>query len=227
VKSTKAIKSPPKHLAVSIPVGDVTLDGDLDLPPDTRGLVVFAHGSGGSRLSPRNQFVASAIQDAGLGTLLFDLLTVREEHQEAASGEFRFDIVLLARRLTSVTAWIENNHHTQGMSIGYFGASTGAAAALVSAAEIDGRISAIVSRGGRPDLAGDALPKVTAPTLLIVGGHDNMVLCLNDDAMAQLRCKRDLRIVPRATHLFEEPGALHEVAQLSCNWFKKHLTSIA
>ncbi len=213
-----------KQSTATIPVDGVELQGDLIIPAGARSIVLFAHGSGSSRHSPRNRFVAGVIREAGIGTLLFDLLTADEEAREAVTGELRFDIELLARRLIGATQWLDARAHTVGMRVGYFGASTGAAAALVAAARLDGRIGAVVSRGGRPDLAGDALPLVDAPTLLIVGGQDCAVICLNDDALALLHCEKQLRIVPRATHLFEEPGTLEEVARLSTNWFTKHLT---
>ncbi len=208
---------------VRIQVGNVILEGELKLPANASAVVLFAHGSGSSRHSPRNQFVAGVIREAGIGTLLFDLLTHDEEQQDAVSGALRFDIGLLAKRLVGVTRWLDKQPETKGLKVGYFGASTGGGAALVAAAELDDRISAVVSRGGRPDLAGDALPGVKSPTLLVVGGHDEMVICLNDDAFEKLRCEKDFRIVPGATHLFEEPGKLEQVAQISANWFQTHM----
>ena len=207
----------------SIPAQTVTLDGDLTVPPAAAGIVLFAHGSGSSRLSPRNQFVARAIREAGVGTFLFDLLTREEEAEDAVTGRLRFDIGLLARRLVEATRWIANQPETQKLGIGYFGASTGGAAALVAAAEIGPGIDAIVSRGGRPDLARDALEKVQSPTLLIVGERDETVLELNRNAYARLRCEKELQVVPRATHLFEQRGALEEVARLAADWFRRHL----
>lgn len=209
--------------SVHIIVGNVVLKGELKIPANAPGVVLFAHGSGSSRHSPRNQFVAGVIREAGIGTLLFDLLTHDEERQDAVSGALRFDIGLLAKRLVGVTRWLDKQPETKGLKVGYFGASTGGGAALVAAAELGDRISAVVSRGGRPDLAGDALPGVQSPTLLVVGGHDEMVICLNDDAFAKLRCEKDFRIVPGATHLFEEPGKLEQVAQISANWFQTHM----
>jgi dienelactone hydrolase len=209
--------------SVRIPAGAVLLDGELQLPEHTPGVVVFAHGSGSSRHSPRNQFVARVIQQAGLGTLLFDLLTQDEERQDAVTGFLRFDIGLLATRLAAATRWLENQPETRGLKVGYFGASTGGGAALVAAAELGHAIAAVVSRGGRPDLAGEALGKVVSPTLLIVGGYDEMVICFNDDAFAKLRCEKEFRIVPGATHLFEEPGKLEQVAELSVDWFCDHM----
>ena len=210
---------------VRIQVGNVILEGELKLPANAPGVVLFAHGSGSSRHSPRNQFVAGVIREAGIGTLLFDLLTHDEEQQDAVSGALRFDIGLLAKRLVGVTRWLDKQPETKGLKVGYFGASTGGGAALVAAAELGDRISAVVSRGGRPDLAGDALPGVKSPTLLVVGGHDEMVICLNDDAFEKLQCEKDFRIVPGATHLFEEPGKLEQVAQISAHWFQTHMVN--
>ena len=199
------------------------LAGDLTIPPAAQGVVLFAHGSGSSRHSPRNQFVARAIQDSGTGTLLFDLLTSEEETEDAQDGHLRFDIELLAGRLVAATRWIAHHAATRHLGIGYFGASTGGAAALVAAAELGSAVDAVVSRGGRPDLAGAALARVEAPTLLMVGARDDLVLGLNKEACAQLRCKKQLVVVPRATHLFEEPGALDHVASLAAAWFRQHL----
>jgi pimeloyl-ACP methyl ester carboxylesterase len=193
----------------------VTLEGALAVPPGANGVVVFAHGSGSSRHSPRNQFVARVIRESGDGTLLFDLLTAEEEIEDNVTRGLRFDIGLLARRLVEQPA-------ARDLGIGYFGSSTGAGAALVAAAEVGQRIDAVVSRGGRPDLAGNALPRVQSPTLLIVGGYDDVVIRLNKEALAELRCERELKIVPGATHLFEEPGALEVVARLAADWFRRH-----
>jgi putative phosphoribosyl transferase len=206
---------------VRIPCGDVTLEGDLAISPKAPGLVLFVHGSGSSRHSPRNQFVADVIRKTGIGTLLFDLLTTDEEVEDSVTSRLRFDIAMLADRLIAVTRWV--NRHMPQYRIGYFGSSTGGGAALVGAAELGNLISAIVSRGGRPDLAGEALPKVLAPTLLIVGEYDDVVIRLNEGAFAELKCQKGLSIVPRATHLFEEPGALKEVAQLAAEWFQRHI----
>lgn len=211
------------HESVIIPTGTVRLEGDLTLPPGCRSLVLFAHGSGSSRHSPRNQFVAGVIRDAGIGTLLFDLLTRAEEQEDAITAALRFDIELLAKRLVAATRWLNSEAETAPLQVGYFGASTGGGAALMAAAELGRRIGAVVSRGGRPDLAGNALPLVTSPTLLIVGGYDDVVIDLNQQAFAKLRCEKQMRIVPQATHLFEEPGKLEQVAQLSAEWFRQHL----
>lgn len=210
-----------EHL-VRIPAGPVTLEGNLAVPPQARALVLFAHGSGSSRHSPRNRFVARVLTEAGLATLLTDLLTADEEEVDAATGHLRFDIPLLAQRLTAITDWLAAQPQTQPMRLGYFGASTGAAAALIAAADRPQAVSAIVSRGGRPDLAAAALARVRAPTLLIVGGRDP-VLELNREALRQLRAEAHLVVVPGATHLFPEPGALEEVARLSAEWFSRHL----
>ena len=207
---------------VNISSDQVSLEGELVLPEDTSSIVLFAHGSGSSRFSPRNNYVASILQKAGIGTLLFDLLTREEDRNYDA----RFDIDLLTQRLLAATTWVRQEPSTQSFSIGYFGASTGAAAALQAAAEMNGEISAVVSRGGRPDLAGPAaLAKVSAPTLLIVGGYDDVVIMLNRDAYAQLNCEKELTIVPGATHLFEEPGTLEQAADAATNWFADHLTA--
>lgn len=206
--------------SVHIPVDAIELDGELVLPPSATGVVLFAHGSGSSRFSPRNTFVAEVLQQHGIGTLLFDLLT-RAEDQDYAT---RFDIDLLTRRLLAATAWLQANPQTQTLRVGYFGASTGAAAALQAAAAMGNKISAVVSRGGRPDLAGEtALSQVTAPTLLIVGSADYGVIELNQQAYALLHCEKKLTLIPDATHLFEEPGTLGQAARSAANWFEKHL----
>ena len=186
---------------------------------NAQAVVLFAHGSGSSRFSPRNNFVAQVLHAAGHGTLLLDLLTRAED----ARYENRFDIALLTRRLLATTHWLRNDETAKGLALGYFGASTGAAAALQAAAEPGTNIAAVVSRGGRPDLAGEALPRVTAPTLLIVGEWDDVVIRLNEQALAQLRCVKELAIVPQASHLFEEAGALEKVAKLASGWFRRHL----
>jgi putative phosphoribosyl transferase len=217
-----------KSRQVKIPVGArAQLTGDLNQSDETRGLVVFAHGSGSSRLSPRNRYVASALNDGGLATLLVDLLTPEEERIDDITGELRFDISLLAERLGAVVRWARENVAGEAMRIGLFGSSTGAAAALICAAVNRDAIAAVVSRGGRPDLAGDALPHVAAPTLLIVGGDDLPVLELNQRAMARMRCEMQLEVVPGATHLFEEPGALEQVAALARDWFVQHLLRVS
>lgn len=204
---------------VHVPADGVTLEGALAIPAGARGIVLFAHGSGSSRHSPRNNFVARALQAGALGTLLIDLLT----EQEDTTYETRFDIDLLARRLTATTEWLEQQPATQRFDIGYFGASTGAAAALKAAAVLGPTIKAVVSRGGRPDLAEPALGRVHAPTLLIVGGWDDVVIGLNQQAYERLTCTKELVIVPGATHLFEEPGTLEEVARLATQWFGRYL----
>ena len=210
--------------SVSIPIDHASLEGNVVVPAGARGIVVFVHGSGSSRRSPRNQIVARSLQAAGLGTMLFDLLTAAEERKDAATGHWRFNIELLADRLTLATRWLTRQPIARDCGIGFFGASTGAAAALVAAAELGPVIQAIVSRGGRPDLAGAALARVRAPTLLIVGEDDPQVLKLNRQAAAQLTARHDIAIIPRATHLFEEPGALEDVAALAVQWFREHLT---
>ena len=214
------------HL-VRIPAGSVMLDGNLHLPPSASGIVLFAHGSGSSRHSPRNRFVAQFLQETGLATLLIDLLTADEEFADRVTRQLCFDIKLLAKRLEDITDWLIQNPETQTLKIGYFGASTGAAAALLAAAEHPEGVSAIVSRGGRPDLADPALSKVRAPTLLLVGGEDGPVIKLNQKALAQLQVEKRLDIIPGATHLFEEPGALEEVASLARQWFEHYLSPAA
>lgn len=208
---------------VEVPVDGATLEGNLCIPEHAGAVVLFAHGSGSSRFSPRNRHVAQALHKAGLATLLFDLLTPREEAEDQDTGKWRFDVKFLAARLVQVTDWVRKNPQTSKFTIGYFGASTGAAAALLAAVERPNEIGAIVSRGGRPDLAHEQLPRVKAPTLLIVGGRDYQVISLNRSAMEKLRVEKELIIVPGATHLFEEPGALEEVSKLAANWFTKHL----
>jgi len=210
-----------------IPAGRATLDGNLSIPENATALVLFVHGSGSSRHSPRNQFVARTLNNAGLGTLLFDLLTPEEEAIDARTAELRFNIGLLAERLVHATKWAKQQEQTRDLRIGYFGSSTGGAAALVAAAEVQQDVRAVVSRGGRPDLAGEALPKVRAPTLLIVGGNDDVVIELNEQARDRMRCEVKLEIVPGATHLFEEPGALETVAKLASDWFLLHAAGSA
>ena len=205
---------------VHVPSGKVRLEGMLELPENAKGIVLFAHGSGSSRLSPRNNYVARELRAAALGTLLIDLLT-REEDQ---TYETRFDIDLLTRRLADATRWLKAHPTTRSMALGLFGASTGAAAALRVASDFPSEVAAVVSRGGRPDMAGDEkLAQVLAPTLLIVGGADFEVIKLNQEAHRQLRCKKEIAIVPGATHLFEEPGALERVAALAARWFVHHM----
>ena len=208
---------------VRIPAGRVTLDGNLTTIDGATAIVLFVHGSGSSRHSPRNQFVARTLNNAGLATLLFDLLTPEEDAIDARTAELRFNIELLEERLVHATKWAKQQEQTRNLRIGYFGSSTGGAAALVAAAELPQDAGAVVSRGGRPDLAGEALPKVQAPTLLIVGSRDDIVIELNEQARDHMRCEVKLEIVPGATHLFEEPGALEKVAQLASDWFVNHI----
>ena len=208
---------------VQIPDGHAVLSGTLIIPDNAIALVLFAHGSGSSRHSPRNQFVARTLNQAGLATLLFDLLTQEEEATDIHTREHRFNIGLLAERLVHATKWAKQQEETRELRVGYFGSSTGGAAALVAAAELLQDVDAVVSRGGRPDLAGDALPKVQASTLLIVGGNDDIVIELNEMARDQMRCEVKLEIVSGARHLFEEPGALEKVANLASDWFNAHL----
>jgi len=209
---------------VRIPVNSIVLEGNLVIPEGAQGIVIFAHGSGSSRHSSRNKYVAWELQKKGFGTLLFDLLTAEEERIDMVTAHLRFDIDLLANRLFDVTNWLLSNYVTENLTIGYFGASTGAAAALRAAKENSNVIKAIVSRGGRPDLAEKALPDVKAPTLLIVGGNDFQVIEMNQWALERLNAKdKKLKIVPGATHLFEEPGTLEEVAYLAGEWFKRYL----
>jgi putative phosphoribosyl transferase len=209
--------------SVMVPAGDVRLAGELSVPPTPRGLVVFAHGSGSGRFSPRNRAVAEALVEAGLATLLMDLLTPEEEAEDLRTTRLRFDVQLLGDRVISTIDWLASDPDVGELPVGCFGASTGAAAALIAAAERPQRVAAVVSRGGRPDLAGDALRRVGAPTLLIVGGRDTEVIRLNRLAQSQLAGESQLVIVPGAGHLFEEPGALERVAALARDWFLLHL----
>jgi dienelactone hydrolase len=215
--------TPIERRAVHIETGSVVLEGDLAIPEGAHGLVLFAHGSGSSRLSPRNRHVAARLNETGLATLLLDLLTTGEEAADQETGDFRFDIGLLSERLSGATQWALRQEDTQRLKIGYFGASTGAAAALTAAAAAPQHAAAVVSRGGRPDLARGALARVQTPTLLIVGGYDAPVLKLNTASLVKMRCERQFVIVPGATHLFEESGALDEVARLAREWFLRHL----
>jgi putative phosphoribosyl transferase len=217
------MRAPETETSVAVPVDGLDLEGTLSVPPEATAIVLFAHGSGSSRHSPRNRFVAAELQQAGLGTLLIDLLSAEEERVDARTGELRFDIGLLARRVVAATDWLAKQAPANGLPIGCFGASTGAAAALVAASERPDVVAAVVSRGGRPDLAGDALVRVRAPTLLIVGGNDEVVLDLNRQAQATLSAETKLEIVPGATHLFPEPGKLERVAELARDWFTRHL----
>lgn len=210
----------PGETEVVIPFEGFNLNGELAVPAEATGVVLFAHGSGSSRHSPRNQFVARTLREHGIGTLLFDLLTQDEEAEDRFSGHLRFDIDLLVARLLGATRWYRRKE--PDIFLGYFGSSTGGGAALVAEAQSEIPIHAIVSRGGRPDLAGPALPKVKAPTLLIVGGDDTAVIEMNREAFARMTCSKELRLVPGATHLFEEPGALGQVAQMAAGWFELH-----
>lgn len=210
---------------IEVVAGRLTLPGDLRVPEHATGVVLFVHGSGSSRHSPRNRAVAEHLNEGGLATVLFDLLTPREEEIDVETAQYRFDIPLLSRRVAGATEWLRGIPALKGFPIGYFGASTGAAAALVAAAQLPELVSAVVSRGGRPDLAGDSLESVRAPTLLIVGGSDPIVLDLNRQAYERLTCEKQLEVVPGATHLFEEPGALERVAGLARSWFSRHLAA--
>ena len=212
--------------SLQIPIAGVVLGADVVVPEQARGVVVFAHGSGSSRRSPRNRFVAVQLLTAGLATVLADLLTPMEEQRDAVTAELRFDIGLLATRVAALTDWVVADERTAGLGVGLFGASTGAAAALVAAAERPETVQAVVSRGGRPDLAGEHLSRVRQPTLLIVGGEDAVVIELNREAMELLAGETRLEIVPGATHLFEEPGTLEQVARLARDWFLLHLRPV-
>lgn len=205
---------------INIPVYSIKLEGTLSIPEKAKNIVIFVHGSGSSRFSPRNIFVAEQLQQAGIATLLFDLLTTEED----STYENRFNIKLLAERTKEVTEWINKNPETKNFAIGYFGASTGAAAAIIAAADLGKTIKAVVSRGGRPDLANTALAKITTPTLLIVGGNDFQVIELNQEAFASIQAEKKLEIVPDATHLFEEPGTLEQVAEKAKEWFSKYFS---
>ena len=212
------------EIPVRVSAGTVTLEGNLSIPDGARGVVLFAHGSGSGRHSPRNRFVARQLVGAGLAALLIDLLTEEEERAEMYTRHLRFDIDLLAGRLVGATDWLAAEPRTANLAVGYFGASTGGGAALVAAAQRPDRVTAVVSRGGRPDLAGDSLPRVTAPTLLIVGGDDEPVIDMNQWALERLGSPvKRLEIIPGASHLFEEPGALEEVARLAADWFTHYL----
>ena len=212
-----------QETAVRVPVGSVVLEGNLTVPSSARGIVLFAHGSGSSRFSSRNRYVAKEFNAQKIATLLFDLLTNEEDQEDLVTAEYRFNINLLAERLIGATEWLKRDPQTKNLVFGYFGASTGAAAALIAAAKLPNDIAAVVSRGGRPDLAADYLPRVAAPTLLLVGGLDTEVIELNRQAMAQMMATKKLVIIPGATHLFEELGKLEEVAKLSTDWFLRYL----
>ena len=212
--------------SVEIVAGRLPLPGELFVPEQARGVVLFVHGSGSSRHSPRNRAVAEELHRGGLATLLFDLLTPQEEEIDIETAQYRLDIPLLSRRVAASTVWLRGMPAVRGLPVGYFGASTGAAASLVAASQLQDVVRAVVSRGGRPDLAGEALISVRAPTLLIVGGRDVAVLDLNEQAYNRLVCKKQLRVVPGATHLFEEPGALDRVARLARGWFRRYLTPV-
>jgi len=222
----KASETLIEHASVAVPADGVVLRGDLSIPPALQGVVLFAHGSGSSRKSPRNRYVAEVLNEHSLGTLLIDLLTTEEEQEDQATGHWRFNIDLLSHRLLAVTDWLTSPVQGTAHGIGLFGASTGAAAALMAAAERPGVIKAVVSRGGRPDLAESTASLVQAPTLLIVGGRDTAVLEMNRDAMRLMKCKTELQIIPGATHLFEERGALQGVATLAADWFTTYLATI-
>jgi dienelactone hydrolase len=213
--------------AVHIELGPVAVDGDLHLPARCDGLVIFAHGSGSSRFSRRNRAVAKVLEHAGFGTLLLDLLTSSEEAQDERTAKYRFDIPLLGQRVVGAVDWVQRRDDLRTLPLAYFGASTGAAAALIAAAARPGVTRAVISRGGRPDLAGDALPQVQAPTLLIVGGDDTAVIEMNRQAMLRMTAAVALEIVPGATHLFEEPGTLEQVATLASHWCRRHLSAAA
>jgi putative phosphoribosyl transferase len=210
---------------VRIEVGKITLEGNLIVPQHAQGVVLFAHGSGSSRFSSRNRYVAEQLRSGRLGTLLIDLLTEQEEQIDMRTAHLRFDIELLAQRLAGAAKWLGEQEETRRLKVGLFGASTGGGAALVTAARLPERIGAVVSRGGRPDLAGEALPQVKAPTLLIVGGNDLPVITMNRQAYDRMNCERKLEIIPGATHLFEEPGALEQVARPAREWFQKYLAA--
>lgn len=212
-----------EHASVSVPVAEAVLQGDLSIPSVPKGVVLFAHGSGSSRHSPRNRYVAEVLNEHSLGTLLVDLLTAEEGRGDEIDAHLRFDIDLLTGRLVAITDWMASSPQIRGHGIGLFGASTGAAAALMTAAQRPETVKAVVSRGGRPDLAGSTASLVRAPTLLIVGGRDTQVIQMNRDAMALMKCKTELKIVPGATHLFEERGTLAQVASLAADWFTTHL----
>ncbi len=215
----------PRVTEEAIEAGDATLAGTLAVPANATGLVMFAHGSGSSRFSPRNNAVAATLREAGLATLLFDLLSTDEGEIDAYTRQYRFDIDLLAGRLERATRWIAKRAGGASTPVGYFGSSTGAAAALIAAARLGERIAAVVSRGGRPDLAGEYLAHVRAPTLLIVGGEDREVIEMNRDALELLNCEKELVVVPGATHLFEEPGTLEEVSRLAAEWLRRCFVS--
>lgn len=221
--SMDATEKDVRESLVHVTTETATLEGTLSIPSAAKGLVLFAHGSGSSRRSPRNRYVAQTLQEGGLATLLVDLLTADEEAIDVLTAKLRFDIPLLARRLTGAIQWLTGYPATRDLPLGLFGASTGGGAALVAAAERPEQVRAVVSRGGRPDLAGPALAKVKAPTLLIVGGRDTQVITMNRQALAQLRGEKKLAIIPEASHLFEEPGALEQVARLAREWFQLHL----
>lgn len=213
-----------EHAPATVAVDSVRLEGSLSVPTAPKGVILFAHGSGSSRHSPRNRYVADVLNEGNLATLLIDLLTGDEQEVDLQTAHLRFDIPFLAKRLQAISEWLVQHPELSGIKLGLFGASTGAAAALVTAAQLPRLVHAVVSRGGRPDLAGSALARVVAPTLLVVGGADNVVLDLNRQAMALLRCEKELQIIPGATHLFEEPGTLKKVAALARDWFLDKLS---
>lgn len=223
MKTFTAIPSFPSRAALKIPAGHVELEGELKLPDDAPGVVLLTPGSGSSLHNLHEQYLAKMIRESGLGTLQFDLLTHKEKQQDASTGALRVDIELLAQRLIGVTRWLEKQTATRGLKVGYFGASTGGAATLMAAAALGERIAAVVSQGGRPDLAGNVLHLIRSPTLFVVGGCDDLVLCWNDEAYGKLCCKKDFRVIPCATHHFEEPGKVEQVAHLSTHWFSRHM----
>lgn len=224
INSTTSLIHVPNPV-VSITAGTVTLDGELNVPPGAPGVVLFAHGCGSSRQSPRDRFIAGILRDAGFGTLLFDHLTDEEEQEDGVTGALCFDVGLLAKRLLGATRWLENQRETRGLKIGYFGADTGGGAALLAAAEIGDRVASAVCRGARPDLAGDVLSYVQCPTSLIVGGLDDVAVRLNEEAHGNLACEKELRIIPGASYLFEEPGKLEQVARISARWFARWMSN--
>lgn len=225
MKTIPAIPSSASRTTVKIPAGYVELEGELELPGYAPGVVLLTPGSASSRHTPHDQYLAEMIRESGLGTLRLDLLTHKEKQQDASTSALRSDIDLLAQRLVGVTRWLEKQTATRGLKVGYFGASTGGAATLMAAAAVGERIAAVVSQGGRPDLASHVLHLIRSPTLFVVGGYDDLVLCWNDAAYGKLCCKKDFRVIPCATHHFEEPGKLEQVAKISTLWFSRHMGS--
>jgi putative phosphoribosyl transferase len=220
---TALIRIPESRVVIS--TGEVTLEGELEIPPGAPGIVIFTHGCGSSRQSPRDRFIAGIVRQAGFGTLLFDLLTLEEEREDGMTGAICFDITLLAERLAGATRWLENQPRTRDLMIGYFGANTGGSAAFRAAAELGDRVAALVSRGCRADLVNEDLSNVRCPTRLIVGAYDEPLIQSNEKALGRLGCRKELRIIPGAGHLFEEPGKLEQVARISANWFGRYMNS--